>query len=95
MVGEKDVGFVVKLYPPFIVWPLGQRIGGIGFTRSMRKFEMVFLEKLFPPGLLTREVLEFAEIGKVLVIGKDFKWVGSTKEIMSPFSESEDNSGHF
>ena len=95
MVGEKDVGLVVKFYPPFIVWPPGQRIGGIGFTRSVDEFEVVFLEELFPMGLLMREVLGFVEIGEVLVVGKDFKCMGGTKEVVSPFSKGADDSGHF
>jgi len=81
MVREEDTGLVVKFYLPFIIWPPGQRIGGIGFTRSMCEFEMVFLEELFPSGLSMREVLRFAEIGEVLVVSKDFKWMGSTRAV--------------
>jgi len=44
MIGEEDMGLVVEFYPPFIIWPPGQRIGGIGFTRLVNKGKMVFLE---------------------------------------------------
>jgi len=95
MIGKEDMGLVVEFYPPFIVWPPGQRIGGICFTRSVGECEMVFLKELFPSGLTTRKILGFAEISKVLVIGEDLKWMGGTEEIVSPFGEGEDNSGHF
>ena len=95
MIGEKDVGFVVEFYPPFIVWPPGQRISRICFTRSVGECEVVFLEELFPSGLTTREVLGFSEIRKVLVVGKDFKWMSSPEEVVSPLCKGEDDSGHF
>jgi len=85
---------VVKCYPPFIVWPPGQRISGICFTRSVGECEVVFLEELFPSSLSAREILRFAEIDEVLMIGEDLKWVSSTEEIVSPFCESKDDSCH-
>ena len=94
MIREKDVGLVVQFYPPFIVWPLGQRISGICFTRSVCECEMVFLEELFPSGLTTREILGFSEIGEVLMIGEHLKWMGGTKEIVLPFCKGKDNSSH-
>ena len=81
-------------YPPFIVWPLGQRISRIGFTRSMCEFEMVFLEELFPLGLSMREVLGFTEVGEVLVISEDLEWMGSTEEVVLPFGEGKDDRSH-
>jgi len=56
VVGKKDMGFVVEFYPLLIVWPLGQRISRISFTRSMCKFEMVFLKELFPLVTCTKSV---------------------------------------
>ena len=46
---------------------------------------------MFPLGLLTREILKFVEVGKILVVGEDLKRVSSTKKIVSPFSEGKDD----
>ena len=47
----------IVFYPLFKVWPLGQRIHGVGFTGPMLDDIMVFLSDLVPSGLLATKIL--------------------------------------
>ena len=74
------MGFV-ELYPLFKVWPLGQRVGEVGFTRTVGHGEIILLKEMGPSGLLAVEILRFFKVCKILVIGQDFKQMGSIDEI--------------
>ena len=63
----------IVFYPLFKVWPLGQRVRGVGFTGPMLDDIMVFLSNLIPSGLSATKVLGFCEILQILVICEDHK----------------------
>ena len=71
--GKRVMYLGIVFYPLFKVWPPGQRVRGVGFTRPMLDDIMVFLSNLIPSGLSVTKILGFCEILQVFVIREDCK----------------------
>ena len=80
-----------------MIWDMvGVTRQGIGFTsflsRDMMDGEREAREELSPAGLLIRQLGHVAEDFEILMIRENFKLIGTTFEVMSPFTTSLDDS---
>src|SRR5882724_13235680 len=83
-----------------MIWDMvGVTRQGIGFTsflsRDMMDGEREVREELSPAGLSIRQLGRMAEDFEILMIRENFKLMGTTFKVMSPFTKGFDDGKKF
>ena len=87
---EQNSFCIIRCYPLFIIWPLGQSISFVNFAGFGDNFVVKSREKEGPPGLATRERLFGSKIPEVGVVREDLSQVEIALKVMTKVAEHVD-----